>query len=104
MNPTTPARTVPAVKAGLIISIAVFIFYTCMYLIGDPYRYKVAGALYELFFLPALVLLLCMPLVSGWFVIRKRGTDRRLAALTLAISFFSIAIFLMLIQRHGGHQ
>ncbi|RYY98769.1 MAG: hypothetical protein EOO11_07050 [Chitinophagaceae bacterium] len=99
MSSSHTPRTMPVVKAGLVVSIAVFLFYAAMLLTGNVFQHPVARPVYELLFLPALVLALCMPLVSIWFLIRKRGSDRRLAALTLAISLFSIALFLMLVQQ-----
>jgi len=77
----------------LIVSIAVFVFYLAGKLMKDVYRYPVVGAIYEMLWLPMLIALLFIPIMSVLIFI-KNNNRLRLYSILSAL-FVASAIVIM---------
>lgn len=56
----------------------------------DFYRFKVTGALFELLWLPFLIMLLLIPAYSLYMVIRKETTGKTWFVISLVVSLATI--------------
>lgn len=56
----------------------------------DFYRFKVTGALFELLWLPFLIMLLLIPAYSLYMVIRKETTGKTCFVISLVVSLATI--------------
>ena len=80
-------------KLIFIISFVVFAFYFVGRTVaGDVYRYAVVGAIYELLWLPMLVSLLVVPIVSVTIFFKKGKYAKLYAALSILLIVSSILI------------
>ena len=84
---STFTSTISNIKTAKILfglSLLVFAFYLVGYfIIGDVYRYAIVGSIYEILWLPMLLSLVAIPLVSLLVFIKNKGKHRVYAVLAL---------------------
>lgn len=73
----------------LVITLLVSLFFVSGKYV-DFYRFKVTGALFELLWLPFLILLFLIPAYSLYMVIRKETTGKTWFVITLVVSLATI--------------
>jgi hypothetical protein len=76
-----------------IVSLVVFAFYFTVYTqVIDVYKYAVVGAIYELLWLPMLLSLVLVPLVSAIVFVKQEGKARIYSILAILFIIGSIVI------------
>ena len=90
------SRTIKNIKtAKLLLGLSIFAFayfLICWILIDDIYQYAAAGAIYELLWLPMLLSLVAIPLLSILIFITNKGKPRIYAALAVLLIIGSFII------------
>ena len=82
-------------KVIFIISLIVFAFFLLgNVLVSDIYRYAIVGVIFELLWLPMLLLLLVLPVISVLVFINQKGKSKIYAALSVLFIISSIIIMI----------
>jgi hypothetical protein len=90
---TITIRNIKTAKFLFGLSLLVNAFYSIGYVVpGDVYRYAVVGAIFELLWLPMLLCLVVIPVLSVMVIIKNKGKHRIYAALAILSTIASFII------------
>jgi cytochrome bd-type quinol oxidase subunit 2 len=79
----------------LLVSVFIYLFYAATAVINDVYEYKLVGALFELLWLPTLLLLIIVPVLCIIHLVNRKSGGKRyslfsLLLITLAFVFLTL--------------